>query len=149
VKSSERYVVDASVIAAYITENAPGRDMIAGLLEGAEKRSVELYITCQTLSEVIHVVSRIYSAAGVEEPNKKALEFALWIMSIANIVDANPEIALRAGELRKALKISLADCYVIAAAENLNAKALFLKPEKEMLAKTNLIEKLPVSFLTP
>jgi hypothetical protein len=42
----------------------------------------------------------------------------------------NTKMAFRAGELRKAFRISLTDCYAIAAAEHLNAKALFLKPEK-------------------
>jgi len=149
VKSSERYVVDTSVIVTYIAENLPGRDRVVELFEGASRRGVELYATCQTLSEVIYVASRIYGAAGVEEPNKRALDFTLWFMSIAKIVDVTPEMAFRAGELRKAFRISLADCYVIAAAEHLNAKALFLKPEKEMLAKIDMIKNLPILFLIP
>ena len=144
---SERYVVDTSVIVTYITENAPGRDRVVELFESAARRGVELYATCQTLSEVIYVASRIYGAVSVEEPNKRALEFTLWFMSIAKIIDVTPEIAFRAGELRKAFKISLTDCYAIAAAEHFNAKALFLKPEKEMLAKIDIIRNLPISFL--
>jgi hypothetical protein len=49
----------------------------------------------------------------------------------------------RAGELRKILT----DSYVIVSAEHLKMKALFLKPEKEMLKNIELIRRLPISFI--
>jgi hypothetical protein len=63
------------------------------------------------------------------------------------IVELNHEIAFRAGELKKILNIALTDCYVIATAEFFKSKALFLKPEKEMMKNIELIKKLPVSFI--
>ena len=84
---------------------------------------------------------------GASEPNKRAIDFATWITNITKIVEVNSQIAFRAGELRKIFSISLADCYVIAAAEYLKIKALFLKPEKEMLKNIELIRRLPVSFI--
>ena len=45
-------------------------------------------------------------------------------------MEINGEIAINAGELKKKLHISLADCYVIAAAEALGGKPVFKKPEK-------------------
>jgi predicted nucleic acid-binding protein len=71
------------------------------------------------------------------------------VHELAKIVDVTPEIALRTGELRKALKISITDCYAIAVAEYLNIKALFLKLEKEMLVKVDMVKNLPISFLIP
>jgi hypothetical protein len=83
------------------------------------------------------------------KPNKKAIEFATWISDIMKIIELNSQIAFRAGELRKILNIALTDCYVIATAEHFKIKALFLKPEKEMLKNIELIRKLPVSFILP
>jgi len=147
VRSLERYVLDTSVIVAYIIENEPGRERAVELLERAARGGVELHVTYYTLSEAIYVASRIYGLAGVGDPNGRANELALLVTSTAKVVEITPQMAYRAGELRKALRLSLADCYVIAAAEQINARALFLRPEREMRGKTALIEKLPVSFL--
>jgi len=42
------------------------------------------------------------------------------------------ELTIRAGELKKDLKIALPDCYVIAAAEKVGGVVLFSKIESEM-----------------
>ncbi|MCC6044041.1 MAG: hypothetical protein LM584_01990 [Desulfurococcaceae archaeon] len=62
-------------------------------------------------------------------------------------VELTHDIALRAGELRKLLRIALTDCYVIATAESLNSIALFLRIEKEMRNRIGLIGRPPVEFL--
>ena len=46
------------------------------------------------------------------------------------MVDANEDLAIRAGELKKGLGIALTDCYVIAAAETVEATAPFRRIEK-------------------
>jgi predicted nucleic acid-binding protein len=148
-RSLESYVVDTSILVAYIVENEPGRNKVIELFKKAFKNHVELYITYQTLSETIYIAYKIYSIAGEKEPNRRALEFAKWITNTMKIVELNPEIAFRAGELKKILNIALTDCYVIATAEYFKTKALFLKPEKEMLKNIELLRKLPISFILP
>jgi len=69
------------------------------------------------------------------------------VKSRCRIVAPGERAALRAGELKKALKLALVDCYAIAVAEELGSKALFLKREREMLGKEKLLERLPVEFL--
>ena len=46
------------------------------------------------------------------------------------MVDANGDLAIRAGELKKGLGIALTDCYVITAAETVEATPLFRRIEK-------------------
>jgi hypothetical protein len=45
------------------------------------------------------------------------------------------------------LRIALTDCYVIATAESLNSTTLFLRVEKEMRNRKDLIRRLPIEFL--
>jgi len=104
-------------------------------------------LTPLTVAELLYTASKIYTAAGVEDANAEAFNFAKWALARARVVDADVSTSLRAGELRKQFRIALPDCYAIAAAEKLGAVALFLKPEREMLPKLDELRKLPLAFL--
>jgi len=54
---------------------------------------------------------------------------------------------IRAGELRKTLRIALPDCYVISTAEAMKATPLFKSIEKEMKPIPPNMRKLGVKFL--
>lgn len=130
--SKARLVPDTSVFVEYIVENAPFRGKAEELLSRGVRGEVEVYVIPQVLSETLYVSSRIYRLAGVEEFNEKALEYVTWIAEVFDFYDP-AGLYINAGELRKRLGIALTDCYVIASAEALGAKAVFAKPEKEML----------------
>lgn len=147
-ESLEKYAVDAGVLIEYIVRGSPHREAIERMLEGALAKVVELYVTPITVSELIYVAFRIYELAGVEKPNEEALNLVEWLTARVKIAEITPDMAVEAGEIKKRFGISLSDCYVIAAAINLKAKALFLKPEKEMLSKIEELRKLPITFLT-
>ncbi|MEM2842213.1 MAG: PIN domain-containing protein, partial [Thermoproteota archaeon] len=140
--------VDAGVLVEYVVRGSPHRVAVEKMLEGVLANVVELYVTPITVSEIIYVASRIYELAVVEKPNEEALNLVEWLTARVKIAEIAPDIAVEAGEIKKKLGISLSDCYVIAAAINLKAKALFLKPEKEMLNKIEELRKLPITFLT-
>ncbi|MEM2045897.1 MAG: PIN domain-containing protein [Candidatus Bathyarchaeia archaeon] len=76
-----------------------------------------------------------------------ALNFIEWFDARTKILSLTPAMAFKAGEIKKKFRISLSDCYVIAAAMELKAKALFLKPEKEMLNKIEELRNFPIEFL--
>lgn len=145
--NSSRYVVDTSVVVERVIQGSPFKERIERLFEDARRGSVSLYVTLPTLSEVLYVASKIYALAGIEDPNREAVLLTLWLTARANTVQLAEDAALRAGELKKILGLALVDCYAIAAAEQLGCKALFLKPEKEMLKKRELVEQLPIEFL--
>jgi len=147
VKSSKSYVIETSVALAYIVENAPGRDKVVEIFNIAKKGKVKLYTVYPVLSELLYVASKIYSATGLAEHNKMALDLVLWIKNVAEVVEITLNIALRTGELKKLLGIALTDCYVIATAEALSVTALFLKIKEEMKKRIHLIEKLPIEFI--
>jgi len=49
---SESYVIDTSVVVAYIIEDEPSRDKAVELFEKAIKNKVKLQLVYQTLSEI-------------------------------------------------------------------------------------------------
>ncbi len=141
------HVLDTSVLVTYIKENATGREKVLSIIEETRRGKVQLYTIYPVLSELLYASTRVYEMAGLEEPNVKALDFPLWIEGLVENVELTHDIAFRVGELRKLLMTALTDCYVIATAESLNSIALFLRVEKEMGNRMDLIRRLPIEFL--
>lgn len=141
--------MDSSVLLEYLDEESPFFEAVSSLMKAVAEGSVKAFITPLTLSEVVYVSPRIYSEAKVENPNQEALKYAAWLLSLSGtkLVTLTEQIALEAGELRKELRISLADCYVVAAGKALNASPLFLKMEREMELHLELLKRLGVEFL--
>jgi len=147
IRGLSSFVADASVFVEYIIESTPYRDRASKLFEKASTGELELYVSPITLSEVLYVASRIYRAAGVKNPNKEAFNYLLWIGARAEIVEVDRDIAVRAGELRKQLRIALPDCYVIATAEAVKATPLFKGVEGEMKPILTQLRRLGAAFL--
>ena len=143
----EKLVLDTSVLIEYILLRSPYRLLVTKLFEKALAKKLELYVNAVTLSEILYVASRIYRAAGVEDPNRESLDFIEWIKSRARVVNIDENIALRAGELKKQLRIALPDCYVIATAEYVNATPLFKTLEEEMKPVISNLRRLGIKFL--
>jgi predicted nucleic acid-binding protein len=120
---------------------------IAKLFKKASIGELELYINAITLGEVLYVASRIYQVAGIDDPNREAMDLMKWLKSRTQIVSVDESIAVRVGELKKQLRIALADCLVIASAEAIKAVPLFRKPEKEMKPVMSSLRQLGVKFL--
>lgn len=143
----KRLVLDTSILVEYIVLRSPYRSVVVKLFEKASAKQLELYVNIVTLSETLYVASRIYQVAKVDEPNREAIDFIEWIRSKTQVININEDIALRAGELKKQLRIALPDCYVIATAKAIDAIPLFKKPEEEMKPVINDLRKLSVKFL--
>ena len=121
--------------------------MVARLFEEAARGRLELYVASTTLAELLYVASRIYEAAGVEEPNREALDLVDWVRARATVVAVDGPIALRAGELKKVLRIALPDCIVIAVAEAVGGAPVFRRLEREMEPVVGELRRLGVLFL--
>jgi len=137
-------VFDTSVIVEYLNEDSPYdvEKLFSAIISG----SVKAYLTPVTLSEVIYTSYRIYRDAHVEKPNEEALKFSDWIKKIFYIEEITENIAKRAGELRKKLRLALPDIYVIATGLEMGASPLFLKLEREMLVYEEELRSLGVLF---
>jgi len=142
-----RLVVDTSILIEYIVKSAPHRGRVVGLFEKASSGEFELYVSPITLSEALYIASRIYGMAGARDPNGDALDYILWVKGRTRVAKVDEDLAIRAGELRKLLGISLPDCYVIATAEAVEAIPLFKGVEREMEPILTGLKGLNVEFL--
>lgn len=141
------FVVDTSVLIEYIVERAPYRKRAERLLDMASTGEVELYLNPVTLSETLYIASRIYEASGIRDPNGEAMNYLNWIRKRVRLSEIHEETAIRAGELKKELRIALADCYVIATSKELGVAPLFARPEREMKPILKRMRELGVKFL--
>jgi predicted nucleic acid-binding protein len=140
------FVLDTSVIAEYLDESSPyGVERLFDALAAGAARA---YVTPVTLSEVIYVAARIYSEAGVRDPNARAVELAEWLLALPGVAlePIGREAALAAGELRKRFRMALPDLYVIAVGALRGAIPLFLKLEGEMKPYEGELRRLGVAF---
>jgi len=96
---------------------------------------------------VLYIASRIYAAAGLENPNEEAVTYIVWLKTRCKTVPISEELAIKAGELKRRLHIALPDCYVIAAGQMLDATPLFKAIEREMKPIRESLEELGVAFL--
>ena len=140
-------MLDAGVVVEYVVLKSPYRPKIARLFDQASVGRLRLYVSAVTLSEVMYVASRVYRAAGVHEPNREAAYFVEWVRRRTGVVSVDVDMALRAGELKKRLRIALPDCYVIASAERVGATPLFKRVEEEMRPVLKDLRSLGVRFL--
>ena len=140
-------VLDTSVLVEYIIKRSPHRETVSNLLEKASLGELDIYITTLTLSELLYITSRIYEIAGLENPNREALDYLEWIKQRTRTINITEEIAIQAGELKKHLHLALADCTVIAAARTLKATPVFKKMEKEMKPVAKDLRRLGVKYL--
>ena len=143
----KRIVLDTSVLIEYILSGSPYRPKVISLLNRAVSGDLKLFINTITLSEVLYIASRIYEAAGLKNSNVEALHFVEWVKRKMDIVNIDENIAMRAGELKKQLRIALPDCYVISTSEAIDATPLFKRQESEMIPVLDILEKLGVLFL--
>lgn len=140
------FVLDTSVIAEYLDESSPyGVERLFDALAAGAARA---YVTPVTLSEVIYVAARIYSEAGVRDPNARAVELAEWLLALPGVAlePIGREAALAVGELRKRFRMALPDLYVIAVGALRGAIPLFLKLEGEMKPYEGELRRLGVAF---
>jgi predicted nucleic acid-binding protein len=134
------------VIAEYLDESSPyGVERLFDALAAGAARA---YVTPVTLSEVIYVAARIYSEAGVRDPNARAVELAEWLLALPGVAlePIGREAAVAAGELRKRFRMALPDLYVIAVGALRGAIPLFLKLEGEMEPYEGELRRLGVAF---
>ena len=144
-----KFVVDTSVLAEYLDEESPYGDILERFFSDVRDGKFDAYLTHITIAELVFVATRIYREAGVENPNDEAIKYVTWLTAVAGfrIVDTAFEDSLLAGELRKSMKISIADRFVISTARRLNATPLFLKLEKEMKFLEGMLRKHKVKFI--
>ena len=146
--NKEAFVVDTGVLAEYIVARSPFRRVVERLFRKGLRGDLNLYASSTTMAEALYVASRIYREAGLDDPDEEALRYIEWLNGFIGIVNVDLDIALRAGELKKRLRLALPDCIVIATASSIGATPLFRSVEREMRRVLGELRGLGVKFLS-
>jgi hypothetical protein len=95
------------------------------------------------LSETYYVSSKIYQKLGIEKPQSLSADLVEWLFRLPSVTvpAENKDLAIEAGKTKLKYCLALTDCYVLAASQICNCKALFKKPESEMSRKLNALER--------
>lgn len=132
----------------YVVAKSPYREKVAKLLLKCERGEIELYLSPITLSELIYVTTRIYALAGFDKPNEEAMNYVSYLRGVGvRVASPDGEVVVKAGELKKELRLSLADCYVLSTSDKLGAIPVFKRLEKEMKPIESRLRKQGLKWL--
>lgn len=126
-KGDNIYILDTSALLTFI-EDEDGSDYIENLLIKAEKGEAFVHISFMSLTEVFYITAR-------EQNESVALDKIKLIQSLAiQIHESNESLNIRAGRLKAANSISLADAYIAALCQEQNGILVHKDPEYEKLS---------------
>ncbi len=144
------YVLDTSVIIEYIDTNGRFHKIASNIFSEINNGKTLAFIPHVILAETYYVAVRIYNQLGLSDSDKRAENLVSWLYShpFIEIINKTLDLAIKAGKIKRELKLALTDCYVLAVSKIKNAVALFRKREREMLRVINVLtRKFNIQFL--
>jgi hypothetical protein len=138
-----KVALDTSVIIEYIDKKSEFQDQAKAVFAALLNGTLEAVIPHPVLSETYYVTAKIYQKLGIPNPQELSSELVEWLFRLptATIPSENRDLAVEAGKVKLENCIALTDCYVLAASKIYGCKAIFKKPEQEMLLKLNRQKK--------
>ena len=115
-------VLDAYAVLAFLFQEK-GHEKVLDLYEKAAQADQVLFIAAPNWAEVRYIVERKVGAARWDEARHKLLALPL------EVVPADRQLAELAGEIKRARKMSLADCFAAALAKEKKAEVYTGDPE--------------------
>jgi predicted nucleic acid-binding protein len=109
------YVLDTWPIMAYF-EDEPPAEAIEQLLANAHEKNIQLLMTVVNVAEVWYIEARQTSTQNADQRLAELRDLGI------QFVPASEELALRAARLKARLKMSLADCFAAALAQQSTAE---------------------------
>jgi predicted nucleic acid-binding protein len=131
-----RYVLDTSALLTLIEDEA-GADDVQALLEQAKRGEVSLLVSFISFMEVYYISLQ---ERGQEEAHERVqLMAALPVLR----VESTETLAVLAGQLKATHRLSVADAWIAALAQERDATLVHKDPEFEQLEATLKVLKLP------
>ncbi len=126
-ENKEIFVLDTSALLTYI-EDEEGSEYLENLLVAAEKEDVIIYVCFISLTEVFYITMQ-------EKDEPEASRRVRLIQSLAvRIEESNESINLKAGKIKAANSVSLADAYIAGLCQELGGILVHKDPEYEKLS---------------
>lgn len=135
-QDKEIYIFDTSALLTYI-EDEEGAGDVEDLLKKSETGNVEIYITFISLTEVFYITLQ-------ERDETEALRRINLIQSLAiKLIESYENLNLKAGKIKAANRLSLADSYIAALCHEYEGKLVHKDPEFEGIVPTLTEHRLP------
>ncbi|MFQ6131210.1 MAG: PIN domain-containing protein [Armatimonadota bacterium] len=107
---TDTYVLDTSAVFAF-TDDEPGADVVQTLLNRADAGEVRVLVSFMTLMEAYYLLWR-----RVGRAQTRGLLAGIQALPVTR-VDASPDLIVAAGELKAQSRLSVADAWVAATAQ--------------------------------
>jgi len=132
----KRFVTDAWAILALLQKEEPAASRVKEILEGAEQKKVEIFLSVINLGEVYYRVGKTKGEKEAEETLEEIRNLPIQILSV------DLKRVLEAGKFKMRYPISYADAFAAAASYATEATLLTGDPELFLLQNEIDIEKL-------
>ena len=138
-----KVAIDTSVIIEYIDTKGELHEQAKIIFSALLTSKLEAILPHPILAETYYVAARLYQKLKIENPQNVASKLIEWLyrLSTTIIPSEDTNLAIETGKTKLNYGLALTDCYVLAASKMHNCKALFKKPEKEMLKNIDRLKK--------
>ena len=135
--------MDTSVIIEYIDLKGEFHEQAHAVFSALLTGKLENMLLHPILAETYYVATKLYRKLKLENPQLLASKLIEWLYRLPTTIipSENMNLAIETGKAKLNHGLALTDCYVLAASKIYNCKALFKKPEREMIKNMDILKK--------
>ena len=138
-----KVAIDTSVIIEYIDLKGELHEQAQTIFSALLTSKLESILPHPILAETYYVATKLYHKLQIENPEPIASTLIEWIYRLPTTItpSEDTDLAIETSKAKLNYGLALTDCYVLATSKLYNCKALFKKPEKEMLKNIDTLKK--------
>jgi len=135
--------MDTSVIIEYIDLRGELHEQAQTVFSALSTGKLENILPHPILAETYYVATKLYQKLQIENPQVVASKLIEWLYRLPTTIISTEDLnlAIETGKAKLNYGLALTDCYVLASSKIYNCKALFKKPEREMLKNIDALKK--------
>lgn len=135
--------MDTSVIIEYVDLKGEFHEQAEAVFSALLNGKLENILPHPILAETYYVAAKLYHKLKMENPQFVASKLIEWLYRLPTTIipSENINLAIETGKAKLNHGLALTDCYVLAASKIYNCKALFKKPEREMMKNIDALKK--------
>ena len=135
--------MDTGVIIEYVDLKGEFHEQAQTVFSTLLTGKLENILPHPILAETYYVAARLYHKLRMENPQLVASKLIEWLYRLPTTIvpSENTNLAVETGKAKLNHGLALTDCYVLAASKIYNCRALFKKPEREMVENTDTLKK--------
>lgn len=138
-----KVAMDTSVIIEYIDLRGELHEQAQTVFSALSTGKLENILPHPILAETYYVATKLYQKLQIENPQVVASKLIEWLYRLPTTIISTEDLnlAIETGKAKLNYGLALTDCYVLASSKIYNCKALFKKPEREMLKNIDALKK--------